>query len=216
MIRLSVNGIEYARFMERDAEEMIRLLGQAFAQRDPPAVAAGLTALEFEEFVRLLCTNPSMRRLTIVARSVDGGEMAGALLAEDSSSPLPAGMERLSPKFAPIFDLLGQLESGDRTGHVVSEGESAHLFLLGVADRYCGRGIAQQLVAQCAANAIREGYRRAVTEATNRTSQHIFRSCGFVERARVPYEEHRYEGKAHFASIAEQGGPILMERLLIP
>jgi GNAT superfamily N-acetyltransferase len=210
----AVSGIEYAVFTESDSEEMVRLLGEAFAKHDPPAVAAGLTAAEFQEFAGLLCADAAMQGLAIVARSVGDGEMAGALLAEDSNSEWPAGMERLSAKFNPIFDILGQLESAYRGGRVSAAGESAHLFLLGVAERFSGRGIAQQLVAHCIANAARKGYPLAVTEATNRTSQHIFRKEGFVERVRRSYQDHRYEDRFHFASIAEHGGPILMDRLL--
>ena len=210
----AVGGIEYALFTDADAEEMVRLLGETFARRDPPAVAVGLTASEFEEFVVLLCGNAAAQGLTIIARSTVTGEMAGALLAEDSSSPFPAGMERLSAKFNPIFDILGQLESAYRSTPVRTAGESAHLFLLGVAEEFGGRGIGQRLVVQCTANAFARGYRLAVTEATNRTSQHSFRKEGFVERVRGSYEDHRFEGRAFFTSISEQGGPMLMDRLL--
>ena len=179
-------------------------------------MAVGLTAGEFEKFVGLLCGNAATQGLTIIARSADTGEMAGALLAEDSGSVLPASTERLSAKFDPIFDILGQLESAYRGNPVRTAGESAHLFLLGVAERFGGRGIGCQLVAQCNANATRKGYRLAVTEATNLTSQHIFRKEGFVERVRGSYQEHRFNGEAFFTSIAEHGGPILMDKLLAP
>jgi len=125
-------------------------------------------------------------------------------------------MECLGAKFDPIFDILRKLEYAYRGDYVPTDGESVHLFLLGVAERFGGRGVAQQLVAQCIANATRKGYRLAVTEATNHTSQHIFRKDGFVERVRASYQDHRYEGKVHFASIADRGGPVLMDRLLTP
>lgn len=207
-------GIEYRLLSEHDAPEMMRLLGKTFARRDPPAVAVGLTAAEFERFVALLCGHAATQGLTIVARSAETGEMAGVLLAEDSSSPLPAGMETLSVKFDPIFDILGQLESAYRS-KPVDPGESVHLFLLGVSERYGGQGIGSQLVAQSIANATRKGYRIAVTEATNRTSQHIFRKAGFVERVRGSYQEHRFDGQAFFGAIAEHGGPILMDKPLV-
>ena len=54
----------------------------------------------------------------------------------------------------------------------------------------------------------------AVTEATNTTSQHIFRKLGFTERVRGSYADHRFRGRAVFRSIAEHGGPILMDRSL--
>ncbi|MFN0169749.1 MAG: GNAT family N-acetyltransferase [Bryobacteraceae bacterium] len=141
--------------------------------------------------------------------------MIGAVLAEDSASKLPQGMDHLSVKFNPIFDILGQLDAAYRGGQSLNAGESLHLFLLGVSQQFAGQGVAQQLVAKCVPNGMRKGYRVAVSEATNRTSQHIFRKQGFVERARQSYQDHRFRGQAVFASIAEHGGPILMDKRLV-
>lgn len=210
------HSVKYSVYTAPDSDEMVRLLGEVFAQRDPPAVAAGLTASEFEAFVRLFCPKAEAEGLTIIARSGETGEMIGALLTEDSGSEPPRGLDQLSAKFDPIFDILGQLDTTYRGGRSVRAGESLHLFLLGVAKRFAGQGVAQQLVDRCVANGLRKGYRVAVTEATNRTSQHIFRKQGFVERVRLSYRDHRFDGEAVFVSIAEQGGPILMDKLLAP
>lgn len=206
--------INYNLYTAADADDMTRLLGDVFTRRDPPAVAAGLTPHEFEAFVRLLCPKADAEGLTIVARSADTGEMLGALLTEDSASAPPDRMDGLSAKFRPIFDILGQLDAEYRSGPAVHPGESIHLFLLGVAGSAAGKGVAQQLVAECLANGVRRGYRVAVTEATSKTSQHIFRKHGFVERVQRSYGDHRFEGEAVFASIAEHGGPILMDKQL--
>jgi ribosomal protein S18 acetylase RimI-like enzyme len=193
---------------------MTRLLGDVFADRDPPAVAVGLTPSEFEAFVRLFCPKAAAEGLTIIARSAETGQMCGALLTEDSASALPDGIEQLNSKFDPIFDLLGQLDGEYRGGKTVRLGESIHLFLLGVAQRFAGMGVAKQLVAECLAHGAQKGYRLAVTEATNKTSQHIFRKLGFVDQVQRSYGDHRFNGQAVFASIAEQGGPILMVKRL--
>ena len=249
--------INYDLYTAPDSDEMAALLGEVFARRDPPAVAAGLTPSEFEGFVRLFCPKADADPLTIVARSAETGEMCGALLTEDSASEWPDGVDRLSEKFNPVFDLLGPLDEEYRDGRAAEPGESVHLFLLGVAERFAGQGVAQQLVdilggldeeyrggcdpepgeslhlfllgvaqessgqgvgkrlvEECLANGARHGYRRAVTEATNLTSQHVFRKHGFVERVRRSYRDHRFEGRAVFASIAEHGGPILMDKQL--
>lgn len=195
-----------------DADEMSRLLGDVFAKRDPPAVAVGLTAGEFEAFVRLYGPKAEAEGLTVVARSAATGDMVGALLAEDSGSEPPAGLEQLSPKFNPIFDILGQLDAEYSGGRARPRGESVHLFLLGVAQGHAGRGIAQQLVAECVANGRRKGYRLAVTEATNKTSQHVFRRQGFVGLVRRSYNDYQFEGHAFFTSIADHDGPMLMEK----
>ena len=207
-------SITYSRYAATDADEMSRLLAEIFAERDPPAVAVGLTAVEFETFVRLYSRKAENEGLTVVARSAATGEMVGALLAEDSGSEPPAGLETLSAKFNPIFDILGQLDAEYSGGRARQRGESVHLFLLGVARGHAGRGIAQQLVAECIANGQRRAYRLAVTEATNKTSQHLFRKQGFTERVRRSYQDHQFEGRGVFASIADQGGPMLMEKHL--
>jgi ribosomal protein S18 acetylase RimI-like enzyme len=90
-----------------------------------------------------------------------------------------------------------------------------HLFLLGVDQGSTGNRVAQKLVMACLENGRRRGYRLAVTEATNKISQHIFRKQGFVEREWRSYRDYRYEGQATFMSIADQGGPVLMDKVLI-
>jgi ribosomal protein S18 acetylase RimI-like enzyme len=208
--------IEYGVYVPSDAEAMAKLLGKTFSRYDPPAVAVDLTDSEFEAFVRLLCLKVTAEGLTIVARLADKGDLVGALLTEDSASALPDGMDRLSTKFEPIFDILSQLNKEYRCGQAVHSGESLHLFLLGVSDRVAGRGVAQQLVTACLKHGTRRGYRLAVTEATNKVSQHIFRKQGFVGRVQRSYETHRFNGQQVFASIAEHGGPILMDKSLTP
>jgi ribosomal protein S18 acetylase RimI-like enzyme len=206
--------IEYGVYVPSDADAMAKLLANAFSRHDPPAVAVGLTASEFEAFVRLLCPQVAADGLTIVARLAGSGQMVGALLTEDSASEPPGGMDRLSAKFDPIFDILGQLEEEYRGNQKVRPGDSLHLFLLGVSERVAGRGVAQQLIATCLERGKSRGYRVAVTEATNRISQHVFRKHGFVERVKRSYAGHRFNGLGVFASIAEHEGPILMDRWL--
>jgi ribosomal protein S18 acetylase RimI-like enzyme len=198
---------------ESDLEDMVQLLGAVFSRHDPPAVATGLTPAEFEEFVRLLCPAVAIGGVTIVGRD-DTGQLAGALLTEDSASSLPSGIDHLSKKFEPIFDILGQLDADYRQGKPAVPGEALHLFLLGVSDAFAGRGVAQQLVGVCVEYGKRKGNSVAVTEATNNVSQHIFRKLGFVDRVQRSYRDHRCQGGSFFADIHEHIGPVLMEKLL--
>jgi ribosomal protein S18 acetylase RimI-like enzyme len=206
--------IEYRIYTPSDGEAMTRILSEVFCRRDPPAMAVGLTTAEFEDFVRLLWPQVAADGLTIVAELAGTGELVGAMLTEDSAAAVPDGMDKLSAKFNPIFDILGGLDAEYRGGREFRPGEALHLFLLGVSDRVAGRGVGRQLVAACLEHGKRKGYRVAVTEATNKTSQHIFRKLGFVERVKGSYAEHLFEGRRCFASIAEHGGPILMDKEL--
>ncbi|MHC5110451.1 MAG: GNAT family N-acetyltransferase [Planctomycetota bacterium] len=206
--------VEYSVCTASDADAMAKLLGDVFSRRDPPAYAVGLTASEFEAFVRLFLPKAVSEELTVVARSRDNGELVGALLTEDSAQPMPDGLHRLSPKLDPVFDILTPLGDEYWRDRPIVPGDSIHLFLLAVDDTATGCGVAQQLVTSCLNVGQSRGYRFAVTEATNLTSQHIFRKCGFEEQVRGSYEKHRFHGLACFASIVEHGGPILMDRRL--
>ena len=210
----SEQKINYRLYRDTDADDMSRLLSEVFADHDPPAVAVGMEPSEFEAFVRLFCRQAAAQELTIVAHCIDTGEMCGALLTEDSASGLPDGIDQLSEKFDPIFDILGQLDEEYRDGEDVVPGESIHLFLLGVKQSFSGKGVAQKLISKCLANGANRSYRMAVTEATNKASQHVFQKQGFAERARRSYGEHKFDGRHPFESIIDQGGPLLMDKNL--
>jgi len=197
-----------------DVTEVIALLAEVFSSDDPPAVAAGITPAEFAALVELYRDRAGTQGMTMIARCERTGALIGALLAEDSAAPFPEGVDRLSRKFDPIFDILSQLDAEYRGGRILPAGESLHLFLLGVSRAYARKGVAQRLVQECMANGARYGYARAVTEATNVVSQHVFRKLGFKDRVRRSYQHHRYGNRAVFSSIVEHGGPVLLDRLL--
>lgn len=150
--------------------------------------------------------------MTVIARDRETGRLAGALLTEDAAAAPPQGLDGLSEKFDPIFEILGQIETEYREGRTIVPGQYLHLFLLDVAEEFARRGIGQQLVAACLRNGAAKGYTSALTEATNPVSQHIFMRQGFKRQAERSYGEYRFGGSAVFASIAEHGGPMTMDR----
>lgn len=206
--------IHYRLCSESDAEELALLLADAFSAREPIGQAIQMTAAEFGAFVRPQLRNAAVRDLTIVARRSDTGELVGAMLTEDGASDTGPQLDTMGEKFAMVGSILGRLGEMVPAGDASAPGETLHLFLLGVAEAAEGNGIGQGMVAACIENGARKGYRRAVAECTGRTSQHIFRKLGFVDRATVPYAEHEFKGRRIFAGIAEHGGPILMEKTL--
>lgn len=209
-----ISGIEYTVCRPEDTDEMGGLLAESFTRHDPPAVAVGLTAEEFEAFVSLWSSAAAADGLTIVARDVATHRLAGALLTDDAAAPPPEGLDGVSEKFDPILDLLGHLDTEYRTDRAIEPGRYLHLFLLGVAEQFTRRKIGQHLVAVCLANGADRGYTTAVTEATNPVSQHIFGQLGFRTRAAGSYRDYRLDGSPTFASISEHGGPMTMDRTI--
>ena len=202
--------IEYRLFQSSDVDGAAAVLADAFSRREPLGIAIGATESEFNRFVRVLAPKVAAEQLTVIACDTDTGEIVGVMLNEDNATPPPEGLETLSPKFAPVFELLHGLSVEHRAGGAAPKpGEWLHLFLLAVAEHAGGRGIAQGLVAASIETAARRGYTHAVVECTGPVSQHIFRKQGFVDRA-----SKQYAGHPVFSSVAYAGGTILMDRVL--
>jgi ribosomal protein S18 acetylase RimI-like enzyme len=197
-----------------DAEEIVRLLATVFSESEPPAVAMGLSFRDLEQFLQLFAPRAIADGLTVVARSRDTGKLAGVLLTDDFASPPALDLNQISTKFLPIFSMLETLDEQFRSGRTISAGEHLHLFMLGVDGQFAGRGIAQGLVKACLDNGFRKGYRMALTEATGRVSQRVFRKQGFVGRFSISYRDFMYENKVVFASIQGHENASLMCRSL--
>ncbi len=197
-----------------DSDEIICLLAEVFSQSDPPAVAVGLSCNEMKRFLQLIVPRVIPDGLTVVARSEDDGRLAGVFLSDDFASPPELDPGQFNSKLLPIFSMLETLDEQFRRGKTIAAGEYLHLFMLGVNAQFSGRGIAQGLVQASIDNGRRKGYRTALTEATGKVSQHIFRKNGFMDRFSVAYRDFVYENKTVFASIREHDKAILMDRLL--
>jgi ribosomal protein S18 acetylase RimI-like enzyme len=206
--------ISYDVYQDADGEEMVRLLWDAFTRHEPLALAVELKPEEFALFVQALLPKAAQEGLTIVARDRQSGEMVGAVLTNDPAGETDAAIGTWSRKFQMVGSILGRLGTMYRAGREPVAGEALHLYLLGVSDQAAGMGVGRQLVAAAVENGARRGYRVAIAEATSRKSQHIFRELGFAERAQILYGDYLFEGEHVFAGIAEQGGPILMEKML--
>jgi ribosomal protein S18 acetylase RimI-like enzyme len=193
-------------------EDVASLIGRAFAERDPLALAVGLEADEIEVFVRAVLRSPLVRDLTIVARDPDSGTLAGALLGEDAAGPPLDPSVPLSPRFGPLAALFEDLADGQSTWHPDAEGRVVHIAMLAVDGTFSGRGIGQRLVEACLGQAAARAYDHAITEATGPASQHIFSKLGFATVADRRYADFQLAGAATFASIATFGGIKAMTR----
>ncbi len=192
---------------------MASLLAGVFSARDPLAVALGLTRPQIERLIRGVAPRAIADGLTVLARA-DSGQLVGALLAEDFAAPPAPGVPEEIPEFEPIAELLDGLDNDYRKGRTIARGSHAHLFMLGVHPDFSGRGVAQTMVTLTLDAAEQHLYRCAVTEATGRVSQGIFRKLGFRDISVARYLDFRFKGQAVFSSISEHEGTILMEKIL--
>jgi len=211
---LAMEAIEYLVARPSNSSDVAHLLAEVFSESEPPAVAMGLSFDEMKQFLELLVPEVIEQGLTVIARSADSGRLAGVMLSDDFALPPTLNPGQISAKLLPILTMLEVLDEQFRRGKDISTGQFVHFFMLGVDNQFAGRGVGQGLVQACVEHGSRKGYQAALTEATGRVSQHIFRKNGFVDRFRVSYREYLYEDKAVFASISGHDAAILMERPL--
>lgn len=206
-------GIQYGLLEPEDVPDMGHVLARAFSEREPPAIAVGMSFDDLEGLVSIFGPKALAEGLSIVARTTSN-ELVGALLTEDFGTPPPIGIAGAPSRFAPVGALLDSLDDEYRTGHSVVPGSHLHLFMLGVSNGFSGAGIAQRMIKLCLENGAQRGYRLAITEATGRVSQHVFRKLGFQERYARAYKDFSCEGRLVFESIEAHGGTTLMERVI--
>ena len=147
-------------------EERRAIVDLDYRRYEPPAVAAGLSFDKVREIVVLYAQRAPGDRLTIVARDQPTGRLIGAMLTDDFASPPPDHLEHLlSGNFRSIVALLEGLDEQYRRVQIVDPGKILHLFMLGVAPHFGGRGVARMLVQQALENGKHRGYELAITEA---------------------------------------------------
>ncbi len=207
-------ALEYRMYRESDAAAVSELLADVFSRRDPLALATQVSRAEFAEFVESVLPQTTRDGLTVVACLAETGEVVGVLLTNDATGDEAEELAGVNEKFAPIAGILGALDEMYLRGRVPRRGEMVHLYLLGVSDRVAGRGVGQELVRRTVENGASKGYSVVFAEATNRTSQHIFRKLGFAERAQILYSDFEFGGAKVFAHFSEHGGPILVEKVI--
>lgn len=210
----NIPGVEFGPMAAGEHAAVRDLIADTFSRYEPMAVAAGQTYTEFQALVGLLAAETTAQDLTIRARLTATGEIVGVMLTTDFTTPMPDGMDELSPGFAPIGGLLAQLENWYQEAKSPQPGECLDLAMLAVARAHGGKGIAQNLVRACLDNGAAQGFRSAVTEATNRTSQRVFQKLGFNELFSVSYKDYTFNGDRVFGSIEPDDRTALMERLL--
>lgn len=197
-----------------DVADMARLLGSVFSRRDPPAVATGFASEKLEQLARIFGAKSVAESLSVIACSRETGEMAGVLLAHDFANPPPDEIAQIDLDTEPVIALLDGLEERFQATHKIAPGRILHVFMIAVRDACANQGLAQSLARACMENARTRGYGIAFTEATNKTSQRVFRKSGFTETHRIDYASFERDGHHPFASIQDQGGCALMERTL--
>lgn len=206
--------ISYGLLDSSDVEEMTNLLAEVFSRFEPMAVAAGMLYAEINRLVGLYCRQTLEDELTIVAREKRSNKLIGVMIAIDFAYPQPPGILEVAPNFEPVGALLNELEEKYRKENSLFPGKVMNLFMLAIVEDFAGKSVAQNLTMLTLKNGLKKGYERAVTEATSKASQHVFRKLGFVDLFQSRYSDFIYHDRHIFETITGSDAAILMQRNL--
>lgn len=213
---MEVNNISYEPLSRNLLEQTALVVGQAFSGSEAMTVAQGLSVQDFYQYITLLGEWLVEAGLSVIAKDKESGQIIGALITDDFASESPLEVEKISDKFAPVFYLLQSLDNSYKQDKQIGLYEYLHLYMLAVVPEFRNKGIAQTLVSTALEHGIKQGYKVAVTEAVNRTSQNIFKKAGFTPRCETSYRQFTYNGDRVFEAISDEGGTLLMDRWLNP
>ncbi len=197
-------GFSYEIATEEFGDAIIPLLSKSFS-REPMSAALGLSVGDLETLIARFMPECTSNGLSVIARPIgEPDTLAGAFISRDFKSPMPNGIPRDFPWFGPIVEALTTVdEAYETTRPGLKLGDALDLWMVGVppGGRFAKMGIARTLFRVSVDLARSRGFKRCVTECTGEYSQRAARKTGFHERARLTYQDFRFEGRAVFADI---------------
>lgn len=197
--------ISYQVLAEDNLKSAIECISSTFYFGEPMTKALDITLEEFKYFAEIFLRKAVLDQLSVVAKDNITGKVVGVLIAEDFMTEPPASIETVSPKFLPIFQLLGTLDEKYKEKYPVKLGEMYHIFMVGVYKEYPGLSLPLTRTAEIIAR--EKGYIAAIAETTGPISHKIYtKRLGFKELEDIEpinYAKFEYYGKHVFASISE-------------
>ncbi len=208
------NGIVYDLLRAEDVKDASNCIAMAFSVGEPMSRTLTITLDEFLLFTAMFCEKAAADGLSFVAKNQQTGKLLGSLIVEDFLTNPPEGIDRISPKFEPIFALLEQLDDNYKKQHPVQENEILHIFMSGVYKEYLGQKISTTLKQAAHAMGKIKKYKGAIAEATGPFSQKINANLGYELVDAIKYTDFEFNGKKTFAEITDcQSCQLLYKKL---
>lgn len=185
-----------------DIEEATQCIAKTFSNGEPMTSLLNISEEEFTYFANIFIRKTAAEGLSVVARNVHTNQFVGCIICEDYVTELPEGIEKISPSFNPIIELLETLGNLYRAEHAMSPGEIYHLFMGGVYPQYAGSGVAMSMSTFIEKYAREKGYRKSIGEVTGPISQHVYiKQLGYKPLYEVKYEDFLFEDNRVFKNI---------------
>ncbi|MDV2482792.1 GNAT family N-acetyltransferase [Methanoculleus sp. Wushi-C6] len=201
----------YLPFKTADVEEAARLYTDVFIADEPTTHRHAPDPEIFLPYARRYAEFLAGKELSHIARDSRTGEIAGFIFCLDLTGDLAAEgatMAEFLAQFRETVEMIDELEEQYIERDRIAAGTVLHVFQIGVARPYRGRGLAQAMIRHALLSARRRGFSRAVADCTGPASRRAFERCGFVQAGHLPYDSFSRNGVAFFLGI--DGGISLM------
>lgn len=204
------DGVVYDILRAEDVEGAARCLAVTFAAGEPMTRSLGITVEELYDFATLVCQKAAREGLSIVAKSQQTGKLMGCLMAEDFVTEPTEGLPGVTPKFAPILALLGELDGYYTQRHTVHKNDILHLFMVGVFEQYRRLNICKNLTAASEQLGKAKHCKGVIVEATGPISQYIvMEDKKYNMVTSILYKEFEFHHNRIFAWITDCDSCIL-------
>jgi ribosomal protein S18 acetylase RimI-like enzyme len=194
-------------FDNRDLDKTIRCISRSFT-KETMSQALGIGINSYMSFAKIFAM-AMQYQLSLVAKDEQSGDVIGFSVLKDFLAWTPH-IYHFDPRFIPIGNLIYELEKWYHSKYTVKYGEILHLFMLGVDEKYRGKGIAHQLMEESFNVAKNKGYTRIIAEGTGSITQHICAKYGFKVLKEIQYKTFLYYGQLVFKKIKEPASCKLM------
>lgn len=195
---------------------LARLIAQAFAAREPLAVATAVTAEDFLDFAVQVVAACTRSPLSFVSCDPATGALTGFCMAADVLHLPVINAASVAPSLGPTLAILAQLDQAyTRQCGPTRAGEVVELVVTGVLPGQFGYLVASMLERQALAAARQMGFQRAVTVCTHRVTAQLAQRTGFRRLFAQPYASFEFKQRRVFESIsAAHGEAAVYERML--
>lgn len=213
---LAVEGLEIVPLTASLLEATRPLLVEAFSLREPMAVALGAEPSDLAPFAQALLARCTSEPMSFVAVEKSTGRVVGFCLGHDhAGAALAFDAKRESPRVAPLFALLGELQDRYVAEGRPNAGQVFEIAATGAATDVDGYAVARALEQRVFAEAKAQGFERAMTLCTNAVTRYLAEAeQGMRIVQEMKYESFEHEGRAVFAPAAKHRGVALLEKRL--
>ena len=126
------------------------------------------------------------------------GEIAGGILSNDF-----VALEK-DVDIDPIASIVNAVSTDFRASNEVTANSHFHFHYMAVSGHHYGNGIIQQLIKHSFSEAVNNGYKCIITEATGPASQHIFeKHFGLTEINNIKYSTYEFDNSQPFQLVTE-------------